>query len=134
MSEPLFCYCLEIAGREFLIEVSHEGVTYWDDYQMRRRLRNPAERHLEIGAFIGDARARRRLAAEIDEFTVAVKLSPALFARFREAARLLADGRWSADHEQDLDQFLIPMFWSDIDPHLINPLSEPSRKRQPGSP
>jgi len=122
MSEPLFCYCLQIANREFLIEVAHDGVIYWDDYQTRRRLRNPGDRHLEIGALLGDPRARKRLRAEIDEFTVSVELSSELFARFREAARLLADDRWTAQDEQELDEFLIPLFWSDVNPHLHDPL------------
>ena len=30
MSEPLFCYCLKIADREFLIEVAQDGIIYWD--------------------------------------------------------------------------------------------------------
>jgi len=134
MSEPLFCYCLQIANREFLIEVTHDGSIYWDDYQARRRARGPTEHHLEIEAFIGDSHARKRLNAEIDEFTVSCRLAPELFARFSEAARLLADDRWSVTDEEKLDQFLIPLFWSEVNPHLINPLSQSSQQRPPGSP
>ena len=122
MPDTVFSYCLAIGSREFLIEVTRDGFIHWDDYQQRRRLRNPDERHLELDAFLGSARARKRLSAEIDEFTVSFQLSPELFARFSEAARLLADERWTAEHEQELDQFLIPLFWSEVNPHLNDPL------------
>lgn len=134
MSETLFCYCLQIADREFLIEVTRNGLIHWDDYQARRRTRSPAEQHLEIKAFVGDSRARERLNAEIDEFTVSCRLAPELFARFSEAARLLADDRWGVTDEEKLDQFLIPLFWSEVNPHLINPLSSSGPQRPPGSP
>lgn len=124
MNEPLFCYCLKIADREFLLEVTHDGSIHWDDYQARRRARSPAEQHLEIKVFVGDTRARERLNAEIDEFTVSCRLAPELFARFCDAARLLADDRWTDEHELELDRWLVPLFWSDVNPHLINPLSE----------
>lgn len=133
MNEPLFCYCLQIADHEFLIEVTRDGTIHWDDYQARRRARSPAEQHLEIKAFVGDTRARERLNAEIDEFTVSCRLVPELFARFSEAARLLADDRWSVADEEELDQFLIPLFWSEVNPHLINRFGESNRQRPSGS-
>lgn len=133
MSEPLFCYCLQIADREFLIEVAQNGIISWDDYQTRRSLRGEEDRYLEITSVIGDARARGRLTAEIDEFTVSCRLVPELFARFSEAARLLADDRWSVADEEELDQFLIPLFWSEVNPHLINRFGESNRQRPSGS-
>ena len=129
MPESLFCYCLEIAGREFLIAVSSEGIIHWDDYQTRQRVRNQADRNLELKAVFGDARARQRLSAEIDEFTVSVELSPELFARFREAARLLADDRWTPDDEAELDRFLVPLFWSEVNPRLYTALAAPQATR-----
>ena len=51
MPETLFSYCLTIGCREFLIEITRDGVIHWDDYQQRRRMRNPDERHLELEAF-----------------------------------------------------------------------------------
>jgi len=93
MDERLFSYCLQIADREFMIQVTRDGFIHWDDYQHRRRVRNPAERGLELHAIAGSERARKRLVAEIGEFTVSLRLSPKMFARFSEAARLLdADG------------------------------------------
>ena len=74
MSEPLFCYCLQIADREFLIQVAHDGIIYWDDYKMRHRLRGTSDQHLEIQVALGDERARERLITEMDEFTIAVPL------------------------------------------------------------
>lgn len=122
MSDTLFSYCLAIGSREFLIEVTSDGLIHWDDYQQRRRMRNPDERHLELEAFIGSSKARKRLSAELDEFTVSFQLSPELFARFSEAARLLANDRWTDADEDELDQFLIPLFWSEVNPHLHDPL------------
>lgn len=125
MPEPLFSYSFEIAGREFLIAVNSDGIIHWDDYQTRRRVRSQADRNLEVKAMFGDARARHRLAAEIDEFTVSIRLTPEMLARFREAARLLADDRWAPADEEELDRFLIPLFWSDVNPHLHDPLERP---------
>lgn len=127
MSEPLFCYCLQIADREFLIEVAHDGIIYWDDYQTRRRLRGAADRYLEIKTILGDARARKRLTAEIDEFTVSFPLGPELLARIRNAARLLAEDRWTTDDETQLDTLLLPLFWSEVNPHLPQPIVRPEQ-------
>lgn len=118
MSEPLFCYCLKIADREFLIEVSHEGVIYWDDYQEQRLRRSADERYLELQATAGDMRAQNRLSAEIDEFTVALPLSQELLVRFREAATALADGRWTTADEEELDARLESVFWAEVNPHI----------------
>ena len=125
MNEPLFCYCLKIADREFLIEVTHDGFIHWDDYQERRRARGPAEQHLELKAFVGDSHARKRLNAEIDEFTVSFPLDSDVLARVREAARLLAEDRWTVTDEEQLDTLLFPLFWSDVNPHLHDPLARP---------
>jgi hypothetical protein len=127
MSEPLFCYCLQIADREFLIEVAHDGIIYWDDYQTRRRLRGAEDRYLEMKTLLGDDRARRRLNAEIDEFTVSFPLGPDVLERVREAARLLAEDRWTVTDEEQLDTLLLPLFWSEVNPHLPLPLVPPSR-------
>ena len=122
MSEPLFCYCLEIADREFLIAVDHNGVIRWDDYQTRRRERSPSNRYLEIETALGDADARNKLSAEISDFAVSFPLSPELLDRIREAARLLADEKWTASNEEQLDKLLIPLFWSEVNPRLNNPI------------
>ena len=127
MSEPLFCYCLQIADREFLIEVAQDGIIYWDDYQTRRRLRGAEDRYLEMKTMLGDARARKRLTAEIDEFTVSFALSPDVLARVRQAALLLAEDRWTVAHEEQLDALLLPLFWSEVNPHLPHPLVPPTR-------
>ena len=122
MNEPLFCYCLKIADREFLLEVTHDGIIYWDDYQTRRSLRGEEDRYLEIKSVVGDARARKRLNAEIDEFTVSFPLDSDVLARVREAARLLAEDRWTVAHEEPLDTLLLPLFWSEVNPYLPNPM------------
>ncbi len=128
MSEsPLFCYCLQIADREFLIEVAEDGTIYWDDYQTRRRLRGAEDRYLEIGTILGDDRARKRLTAEIDEFTVSFPLGPNVLARVREAAHLLADDQWTVTDEKQLDTVLLPLFWAEVNPHLPHPIVPPER-------
>lgn len=128
MSEPLFCYCLQIVDREFLIQVAHDGIIYWDDYKMRHRLRGPSDQHLEIHTALGDDGARERLITEMDEFTVAVPLSPELLARFREAATMLAEDRWTTAHEEGLDTVLIPFFWSEVNPRLKHPFESPVQR------
>ncbi len=125
MNEPLFCYCLKIADREFLLEVTHDGIIYWDDYQTRRSLRGEEDRYLEIKSVVGDARARKRLNAEIDEFTVSFPLGPDVLARVREAARLLAEDRWTVTDEGQFDTLLFPLFWSEVNPHLPHPMVPP---------
>lgn len=125
MSEPLFCYCLQIADREFLIQVSHDGMIYWDDYKMRHGLRGAADRYLEIQVALGDERARKRLDSEMDEFTVALPLPPELFAHFREAATLLAEDRWTTVDEEKLDAVLRPMFWNEVNFLIHSPLEKP---------
>lgn len=131
MSDTLFSYCLTVVDREFLIEVSEDGIIYWDDYQERRRLRVPEERYLEIEALVGSSNARKRLRAEIGEFTVAIELRPELLARFREAARLFAEDMWTAEHEHELDQNLMPLFWSEVNPHLHDPLEQSLGEKSP---
>lgn len=56
MDDTLFCYSLMVQDREFTLEVKTNGVIYWEDYQDPRRCRNPAERDVEIRAFLGVAR------------------------------------------------------------------------------
>lgn len=128
MSEPLFCYCLQIEDREFLIQVAHDGIIYWDDYKMRHRLRGPVDQYLEIKTALGDEGARERLITEMDEFTVAVPLSPELLARFREAATMLAEDRWTTPDEEGLDTVLIPFFWAEVNPRLKHPFEPPVRR------
>ena len=98
-----------------------------DDYQTRRSLRGVEDRYLEIKSVIGDARARRRLTAEIDEFTVSFALGPDVLTRVREAARLLAEDRWTVADEEQLDTLLLPLFWSEVNPHLPHPMVPPER-------
>lgn len=123
MGKPLFCYCLQIADREFLIEVARDGTIYWDDYKQRRRMRSDKDSALELHALAGSECARKRLAAEIDEFTVSFRLSSEMLGRFNEAARLFDSGQWMDAHEPELDRHLLPLFWSEVNPHLKSPLS-----------
>lgn len=120
--QPLFCYCLAIADREFLIEVTRGGSIHWDDYKQRRRMRSDDDRALELQAMAGSERARKRLAAEVDEFTVSFQLSEETFARFTEAARLFDAGEWTDAHEQELDRHLLPLFRAEVNPHLVHPI------------
>lgn len=122
MPDRLFSYCIEIASREFMIAVTCDGTIRWDDYKQRRRQRSDDDRALELHALAGSERARKRLAAEIDEFTVSFRLSPEMFARFTEAAHLFDSDQWTDAHEQELDRHLLPLFWSDVNPHLLHPI------------
>lgn len=123
MSEPLFCYCLQIEDREFLIQVAHDGIIYWDDHKMRHRVRGPADQYLEIRVAVGDDRAREQLIAEMDEFTVAIPLPPELLARFREAAARLDEDRWTTADEEELDLVVVPFFWAEVNPRLKHPFA-----------
>ncbi len=125
MKLPLVCYCLQIAGREFLIKVTHDGFIHWDDYQERRRLRHPTERSLEIKAIFGSPKARQRLNAEIDEFTVSFRLSTEMSARFAEAARLFDSKQWTDANERQLDEHLVPLFWENVNAYIVNPINAP---------
>ncbi|EDY16580.1 hypothetical protein CfE428DRAFT_5859 [Chthoniobacter flavus Ellin428] len=87
-------------------------------------MRNPEERCLKCKlsptalvpsrAQHGDRRVHRVLS-----------LAPELFARFTEAARFFGGDQWTTKHEQELDQFLVPLFWTKVIPHINNPLNEP---------
>lgn len=124
---PLFCYSLEIpGGREFLIEVDHDGTIHWDDYRERRRLRHPSDENLEIGAMLGSQRARLRLASESAEFAVSFALPPDVLARIREAVEMEENGQWTAAHETELDKILLPLFWSDVNPYITSPINPPA--------
>jgi hypothetical protein len=90
-------------------------------------LRPADDRYLEIKTLLGDTRARKRLTAEIDEFTVSFLLDSEMMSRIHEAARLFAADRWTTQDEDQLDKFLLPLFWSDVNPHLPQPIT-PARK------
>lgn len=122
MDDILFSYCLQLGDREFLITVTRDGTIHWDDYKQRRRLRSDDDRALELHAIAGSERARERLAAEIDEFTVSFPLSAEMLARFTEAARLFDADQWTDAHEQELDRHLHPLFWAEVNPHLAHPI------------
>lgn len=124
MSALLFCYCLTIADREFLIQVTREGMIHWDDYKQRRQLRSDNDRALELHALAGSEHARRKLAAEIDEFTISFPLNAEMFARFTEAAHLFDADEWTDAHELELDRHLLPLFWSEVNPRLARPVPQ----------
>ena len=124
--EPLLSWFLEIQGREFWIEVYEDGVTYWDDHMKRRTGRHPQDEDLELRAFIGDARARKRLRAEATEHTISFSLPKGVMEKIKQAAALSKDeSRWTARHEQELDALLEPFFWSEVNPYINDPLKKP---------
>jgi hypothetical protein len=112
--DPLFCYSLAVGGREFAIQVSHDGIILWDDYQERREA---LARTGGLPAWSGGV-----LALEADEFTVSFKLSPRLLVHVREAARLFAEDKWTTEHEHELDGALVPLFWKRVNARLVHPL------------
>ena len=116
--QPLFCYCLTIDGREFAIQVTHEGVIQWDDYQERGRARAVTMQH-DDGKILMTAP---------DEFTVSFALSDELLERFQNAAASFESDKWTTDDEQRLDEHLIPLFWKRVNPLLARPLSEPANQ------
>lgn len=103
--EVLFSYSLALGGREFLIRVMSSGLMVWDDYQARRACCDP------VAPMVGD-----------DEFTVSLNLSSELLSWFNKAATMLTDGSWTSQDESDLDEKLTPLFWSQINPCLPNPI------------
>jgi hypothetical protein len=130
MSEPespLFCYSLEIQGREFMIYVSHDGAIYWDDYQDRRAARPPEERYLEIRMIVGDENARKRLDAETAEYTITFQLPLDVFLRIQEAARRFDADDWTTEDEIELNKHLEPLFWSEVNPYINKALHKPQK-------
>lgn len=123
--EPLFCYCLTIGGREFAVQVSHDGFILWDDYQMRREAMDSAGR---LPTVVGGV-----LALEPDEFTVSFKLDRKLFARFGEAAALFEAHAWTVKHERELDGHLEPLFWQRVNAKLAHPLPDTDAPPQSSS-
>lgn len=126
--EYLFCHCLTVHGREFLIHVSCDGKMHWDDYASRQALRISESEDLEAAWFAGEEWARKRLVAELDEFIITVQLNEYMQRFIREASLLVECGKWTTDHESDLDRHLLPIFWSEVNPYLLRPiLSEDSQ-------
>lgn len=106
--EVLFSYSLSFGEREFLVRIMPSGVMVWDDYQTRRECYDPA------ASMVGD-----------DEFTVSLNLSSELLSWFNKAATMLTDGTWTCQDEDELDQKLAPLFWSQINPRLPAPIEPP---------
>lgn len=123
--EPLFCYCLAIGGREFVVQVSHDGHLLWDDYQKRRE---DLDSTGKLPPVVGGV-----LALEPDEFTVSFKLDRAMLARFREAAALFQADAWTVEHESELDRHLVPLFWERVNAKLAQPLPDTDTPRQSSS-
>ena len=114
--QPLFCYGLTIAGREFAIQVTHQDMIHWDDYQERRRSRSTGMQH-PVGSV---------LMTEPDEFTVSFALGDELSERIRRAAASFEADKWTTEDEQRLDEHLIPLFWKRVNLQLAHPLREPT--------
>ena len=121
---PLFCYCLEVQDRELRIFVSHDGHIHWEDYQEARRNRNPDDRYLELDTVFGSQRARKLLTTETTEYTISFKLESGLFSEVKRAAARLDADKWNQDDEVELDKKLLPLFWSEVNPYLNNPLTQ----------
>jgi len=117
--QPLFCYCLTVGKRELAIQVTHDGVIHWDDYQEGRRSRDAAAR----------AEAGIVFMTEPDEFTVSFELSAELLAHFRKAAAMFDAGTWTTADESKLDEKLLPLFWQQVNPRLVHPLTAPTEPR-----
>ncbi|MEI6534602.1 MAG: hypothetical protein WCN98_04615 [Verrucomicrobiaceae bacterium] len=114
--EPLFCYCLTVGAREFAIQVMHDGVIHWDDYQQRGRSHG-TDKHSDEGIV---------LMTEPDEYTVSFDLDPELLAHFRTAAAMLEAATWNTKDECALDEKLLPLFWERVNPQLPHPLTAPN--------
>lgn len=111
-SDLLFCYCLQVGGREFAIRVDHGGNMIWDDYPSRR----------EAQAVDGDGLAAPLFAAEPDTFAVEVQARGDILGQIRAAAARVASDEWAAEDEARLDDFLLPLFWAQVNPRLRHPV------------
>ena len=111
-SDLLFCYCLQVGGREFAIRVDHGGNMIWDDYPSRRAAQTAD----------GDGLAAPLFAAEPDAFTVSVRAHGGLLAQIREAAAQVATDEWDAKDEARLDDLLLPLFWTQVNSRLRHPV------------
>ena len=111
-ADLLFCYCLQVGGREFAIRVDHGGNMIWDDYPSRRAAQ----------AVDDDGLAAPLFAAEPDAFTVLVQARGNLLAQIREAAAQVAVDEWDAEDEARLDDLLLPLFWTQVNPRLRQPV------------
>jgi hypothetical protein len=111
-ADLLFCYCLQVGGREFAIRVDHGGNMIWDDYPSRRAAQ----------AVDDDGLAAPLFAAEPDAFTVLVQARGNLLAQIREAAAQVAVDEWDAEDEARLDDLLLPLFWTQVNQRLRHPV------------
>ena len=111
-ADLLLCYCLQVGGREFAIRVDHGGNMIWDDYPSRRAAQ----------AVDDDALAALLFAAEPDAFTVEVQALGDLLGQIRVAADRVATDEWAAEDEARLDDLLLPLFWTQVNPRLRQPI------------
>jgi hypothetical protein len=92
--------------------VDHGGNMIWDDYPSRRAAQ----------AVDGDGLAAPLFAVEADVFTFAVLADPMLLAEIWLAAARVTSGEWSAEDEARLDDLLLPLFWTQVNPRLRHPV------------
>jgi hypothetical protein len=111
-ADLLFCYCLQVGGREFAIRVDHGGNMIWDDYPSRRAAQ----------AVDGDGLAAPLFAAEPDAFTVEVQARGDLLGQIRVAAARVTSDEWAAEDEARLDDLLLPLFWTQVNLRLRQPI------------
>ncbi len=111
-ADLLLCYCLQVGGREFAIRVDHGGNMIWDDYPSRRAAQ----------AVDDDGLAAPLFAAEPDAFTVEVQARGDLLGQIRAAATQVASDEWAAEDEARLDDLLLPLFWTQVNLRLRQPI------------
>lgn len=133
-NRPIFHYAIEIQGREFLLVVTPDGMSQWDDHTERRSLRHPRDQYLELWAFGGNQDAFRRLQNERLEFTISAPVPEHIVAKAMEMARQeskrgIAPPRVAGMRRRvaEMDDLLTNYFWKEINPLLSQPINSGPR-------
>jgi hypothetical protein len=117
---------LMLGGREFLIDVDHNGFSYWFD-QFAKDQALEKDPNLIAMAMLGDDDSRKFLDQIKTGFTIKAAVPDSDFFVIKSllSPRYWSPSGFSKEDSQRLDSILEPIFWRDVHPHLTVPVEYP---------
>ena len=111
-------YVITIQRREFLIDITSDSISCWDDHTP----------HLDLLHEVQD---------EMDEFTISIPLPENIFLKARAMQHEPKSGEFKKMNEKtarnvgrgvkEMDQLLVEFFWREVNPRLKQPLTNPRK-------
>lgn len=118
-------WCLSVGEREFSLYLLDGRTVCFVDTAAYRALR-PKERFTpELRAFVGDAKAAQQIWRERQEFSLSFEVDDVLVQKWLAAdAMIEKEGDITGEMEAEIDALLMPYFWSEVNPHLTEPVKK----------